>query len=520
MPLSAAQWMASAFWRPKGDPGSDDGPLKSHKPPMDAWEVLPSKTACMANALRRCDERSRVYVSDRGVSSGSPKIPECAAVRGCVLRCSASATARATAGANAGCGCKRKRTCGQCAGTARSMRKRPGRTADRAATSRPGSAGSAAQRACRAQKARAARARGQAGWSTCTWACCLGYSACASCSRLRVVHRERAQHLREAKLTANRVVKSHLDPAAREAQRAKDEEARAKRLAAAISKEVCPRPQSWLSHGLVLQGCMMAAQPVEACPGLARVRGICPDHLKHPQNEEACARRLAAAISKEVCARIRGCCQPDGLLGAPWCSACVCISCGQWLERARPQSAQSAWLAGTSTEACACPQSCTSLSRAGEAQPRPDPACSTVEVTTLDRTQSPPVPPAWPPAGTNALPCCMRGAGMAASPAAAQRKGALRPLGSFKNRRALCVPQVKRFWTKVERVVQYKEQQVVNAVKKKVRTLCCAHWACWLSLVPAGQRRQARHAARRAHGLSLVLAALCMPDGSRADKHP
>ena len=56
---------------------------------------------------------------------------------------------------------------------------------------------------------------------------------------MRKACRERVQHLRDAKVTANRVVRSHLDPEAREAQRARDEEARAKRLAATISKEVC-----------------------------------------------------------------------------------------------------------------------------------------------------------------------------------------------------------------------------------------------------------------------------------------
>ena len=49
-------------------------------------------------------------------------------------------------------------------------------------------------------------------------------------------------HLREAKTVANRVQRAHMDPAAKEAQRAREEEARAKRLAATISKEVRSLP--------------------------------------------------------------------------------------------------------------------------------------------------------------------------------------------------------------------------------------------------------------------------------------
>ena len=52
-------------------------------------------------------------------------------------------------------------------------------------------------------------------------------------------HRERASHIREAKTVANRVQRAHMDPAAKEAQKAREEDARARRQAANISKEVC-----------------------------------------------------------------------------------------------------------------------------------------------------------------------------------------------------------------------------------------------------------------------------------------
>ena len=39
-----------------------------------------------------------------------------------------------------------------------------------------------------------------------------------------------------------------------------------------------------------------------------------------------------------------------------------------------------------------------------------------------------------------------------------------------------CVVQVRKFWTKVGKVVEYKEQQMVNGLKKKVWTGPCPPW--------------------------------------------
>ena len=64
--------------------------------------------------------------------------------------------------------------------------------------------------------------------------------------------------------------------------------------------------------------------------------------------------------------------------------------------------------------------------------------------------------------------------------------------------------QVRKFWTKVERVVQYKEQQVVNAVKKKVR---CLH-------LPCAQSQQATGPC--SHAAQAAAAASCLENSQKA----